>query len=179
MVASIVSNDDQPGFAAPAGWEVVRDDTIAGTLRQTVYVKVAGLSEPPSYTWNLGAWRRIAGGITSYAGVDTAVPVDAATSATHPAAGTAVTAPPVTTSVAGAMVVHLAGIRAEGGISPPTGMTEGWEALSRNTVTTADALASSSDAVQTTAGDTGLRSATASGSGPRIAALLALRPAAP
>ncbi|HET9771641.1 MAG TPA: metallophosphoesterase [Acidimicrobiia bacterium] len=179
MVASIVSNDDQPGFTAPAGWTAVRDDTVAGALRQTVYVKVAGPSEPPSYTWSLGAWRRIAGGITTYAGVDPATPVDAAASAAHPAGGTAVTAPEVTTSVAGAMLVHLAAVRAEGGISPPANMTERWEALSRNATTTADALASSSDAPWATVGATGPRSATATGSGPRIGALVALRPTAP
>src|SRR5687767_12343660 len=77
MLASIVSNDDEPNFTAPAGWTEVRNDSIVDVLRQAVYVKVAGSSEPPSYTWSLGDYRRIAGGITTYSGVDTGNPVHA------------------------------------------------------------------------------------------------------
>src|SRR5687768_13268331 len=46
MVASITSSDDEPSFAAPAGWRIVRQDTVKDALRQAVYVKVAGPSEP-------------------------------------------------------------------------------------------------------------------------------------
>ena len=46
-------------------------------------------------------------------------------------------------------------------------MTEGWEARSPNTAkTTSDALASSSDATQSTAGATGPHTATATNAGP-------------
>ena len=100
MVASIVAQDDER-FSAPAGWAVVRDDAIPDTLRQTVYVKVAGPSEPASYTWTLPEWRRVAGGITTYSGVDTTQPVDTSAASTATTAGTAVTAPSITTSVAG------------------------------------------------------------------------------
>src|SRR5690606_19871273 len=74
MVASMVSNDSSPGFDAPAGWSLVRDDVVAGALRQAIYVRVAGSSEPSSYTWRLSDWRRVAGGIVTYSGVDTAHP---------------------------------------------------------------------------------------------------------
>ena len=177
MVASIASNDD-PGFSAPAGWTLVRDDSVAGLLRQAVYVKVAGPSEPTSYTWTLPEWRRVAGGITAYSGVDTTQPVDAHAAATDATSGTAVTGPSVTATVPDTLLVHLAAINAEGSLAPPPGMTEGWEARSPNiTKTTSDALASSSDSPQSAVGDSGPRTATAANAGPRIGVLLALRPA--
>jgi hypothetical protein len=48
MVAQIVSNDDNPGITAPAGWTLVSDRSILDAVRQAVYVKVAGASEPPT-----------------------------------------------------------------------------------------------------------------------------------
>ena len=176
MVASIVSNDDDPQFAAPAGWTLVRDDSIPDALRQAVYLKVAGEAEPPSYSWTLSQYRRVAGGITTYAGVDTAQPLDAQAATVSADSSTAVTAPSVTTTVADTLLVQLAAINAEGALAPPAGMTERWEAASPNSSTNRDALASASDAAQPVAGATGSRTVTASQPGPRIAAVLALRP---
>jgi hypothetical protein len=177
MVASIVINDDDP-VSAPVGWTLVRADTIPGVLGQAVYVKVAGAAEPPSYTWTLSDFRRMAGGITTYAGVDTAQPVDVHAATVSPDGATALTAPSVTTTVAGTLLVHVAAISAEGNLDPAPGMTERWEAASPNGSNSRDALASVSDAPQPVAGPTGPRTVTATRPGPRIAAHLALRPAA-
>jgi hypothetical protein len=175
-VASIVSNQTAPGFSAPAGWTVVEDDAIPNTLRQTIYVKVAGPSEPASYTWTLAGPRQVTGGITTYAGVDTSHPVDAHAATVTPGAGTAVTAPSITTTVAGAKVVDFSAVNAEGIITAPGGMTERWLAASPTGGTT-DALAASFDATQSRPGPTGPRTATATESqGGRIAAVVALRP---
>ncbi|HVW34371.1 MAG TPA: metallophosphoesterase, partial [Acidimicrobiia bacterium] len=179
MVASIVSNDDTPGFSAPAGWTLVRDDWIVDALRQAVYVKVAGPSEPGSYTWTLSDYRRLAGGIATYRGVDTAHPVDVQAGSVHSGAATAVTAPTLTTTVAGTMLVDLSAVNAEGTLAPPAGMTERWEAASPNGSNGRDALASAADALQAGAGATGTRTTTASRAGRSIGAVLALRPATP
>ena len=77
MLASIVSNNDDPAFTAPAGWTLVRQGTITDALRHAVYWKVAGPSEPASYTWTTSSSRRLAGGITSFGGIDRAQPIDA------------------------------------------------------------------------------------------------------
>jgi hypothetical protein len=179
MVAQIVSNDDNPGFSAPAGWTLVSDRSIPDSLRQTVYVKVAGSSEPGSYTWTMSDWRRIAGGITTYSGVHTTAPIDAAGTSVNTGATAAVTAPSVTTTVADTRLVHLAAIRAEGTLSAPAGMDERWEATSPNSSNSRDALASASDATQAPAGVTGVRTAGATRTGPSIGTLIALRPAGP
>jgi hypothetical protein len=141
-----------------------------------VYVKVAGPAEPSSYTWQLAGPHHVTGGITTYAGVDTGHPVDAASGAVTPAAGTAVTAPSITTTVAGAKLVLLAAVNAEGTMTAPNGMTLRWVDAAP-TGSTRDALASSSDATRPAAGATGRRTATATEPGARIGVLLALRPA--
>ncbi|MCA1846002.1 MAG: hypothetical protein LC792_22985, partial [Actinobacteria bacterium] len=181
MVAQIVENDSSPGFTAPGGWTLVSDRSITGVLRQLVYIKVAASSEPTAYTWSLSiaTTRRIAGGITSYSGVDRSTPIDAAGTSVNSTASTIVTAPSINTSIPGTQLVHLAAINAEGTLSAPTGMTERWEAASPKSTDTRDALASASDTAQAATGATGARTAGATRSGASIGTLLALRPAAP
>ncbi|MGH8972545.1 MAG: DUF7594 domain-containing protein [Acidimicrobiia bacterium] len=177
MVAAIVLNDDDPAISTPVGWTLVRTDAVLNAVLQSVYVRVAGASEPASYTWSIPDFRRITGGISSYSGVDTSHPVDAHNGATDAGGGTSIIAPSITTTTPGAMILHLAAINAEGTISPPAGSTERWENHAFRVDSTRDALAESSDVVQAAAGVTGSRTATASQSGRNIGVLLALRPA--
>jgi hypothetical protein len=179
MVASIVSNDDYPGFTAPAGWSVVSDRSITDVLRQAVYVKVAGPSEPTAYTWGVSDFRRLAGGITTYADVDAAGPVDAVGTSVNSTASATVTAPSITTTVPDTRLVQLVAVNSQGTVSPPADMTERWEARSPNLSSARDALAASADTVHAPAGATGARVATASAAGRSIGTLLALRPAGP
>jgi hypothetical protein len=127
MVASIVSSDDDPGFNAPSGWSLVRQDTIKDMLRQAVYVKVAGSEEPASYRWEVPPGRRLAGGITTFSGIDAAHPVDAVNGAAN-GQGTTVSAPSVTTTTPDTVLVHLAAVASDGVLTAPPGMTEAWEA---------------------------------------------------
>ncbi len=177
MVASVVLNDDDPSISAPAGWTLVRQDAVLNAVLQAVFVRVAGASEPASYTWSIPDFRRITGGISTYSGVDTAHPVDAHNGATDAVGSTSIVAPSITTTTAGAMILHLAAINAEGTIAPPGGSTERWENHAFRVDSTRDALAASADMVQADAGATGSRTATASQSGRNIGVLLALRPA--
>ncbi|HVW35492.1 MAG TPA: metallophosphoesterase [Acidimicrobiia bacterium] len=176
LLASIASDQTTPAFGAPAGWTVVQDSTVKGRLRQTVYEKVAGDAEPASYTWTTRGKHHIAGGITAYAGVDTGHPIDAVSRVTVAAAGTALKAPGVTTTRPGDRLVTLDAVNAEGRIDAPAGMTARWESAAPTGGTT-DALAASADATVRQAGPTGPRQAKATERGPRIAVLVALRPA--
>ncbi|MCA1845933.1 MAG: metallophosphoesterase, partial [Actinobacteria bacterium] len=150
---------------------------IPNTLHQAVYVKVAGRSEPKSYTWTVPDRRRIAGGITTYAGVDPTHPVDAVEGSANPVPGTAVTAPSVTPAVAGTLLVLLVAVNAEGSLSPPSGMTGRWTAGSRHSKTPTDVAAAAADSPWAPAAATGARTATATEPGGGIGVLLALRPA--
>jgi hypothetical protein len=125
----------------------------------------------------LSDYRRVAGGITTYSGVDTTNPVDAFGTSVNTTASTVVTAPSITTTVAGDLLVNLAAVNSEGTVGAPAGMTERWEASSPNSTSTRDAVAEAADSTQATAGPTGSRTATVTQSGRSIATLLALRPA--
>ena len=178
MVASLVMSDDDPGFNAPSGWTVVRNDSIKDTLRQTVYVKVAGASEPSSYSWSIPAGRRVAGGITSFAGIDPARPIDASNGRTN-SSSTLVPAPAITTTVPNTMLVHLAAVASDGSITAPNGMTEHWEAAAPGSSTRKNrlgAVVSLAQSLQPAIGSTGTRTARVTKAGRSIGVLLALRP---
>ncbi|MEW6472644.1 MAG: metallophosphoesterase [Actinomycetota bacterium] len=176
MVASVVGSPDGGGFIAPEGWSVVRNDAIRGKLRQTVYLKVAGPAEPDLYIWSL-KWRgRVAGGLTTYSGVDPAAPVVAVAGSVWRRAGGFVTAPSIRTGVRNAVLVHFAAVNAEGTVAPPEGMTQRWLAASPGG-DARDALAASFDATLSKTGATGPRAARATERGARIGVVLALRPA--
>jgi hypothetical protein len=177
MVASIVTNDDDR-VTAPAGWTPVRADSVKDRLHQAVYLRVARSGEPKAYTWKVPKHRRIAGGITTYAGVDTTNPVDVHAGLARPTPGTAVTAPSVSPSVPGTLLVALVAINAEGSFAPPPGMTKRWKALSRHKKKPTDALALSADGGWATAAATGTRTASATKPGASVGVLLALRPGA-
>ncbi len=180
MLASIVISDDDPAFTAPAGWTLVRQDSIKDTLRQAIYVKAAGpdSADPGPYTWTVPSARRIAGGITTFDGIDVTHPVDAVNAQTN-GASTAVNSPGVTTTVPNTILVELAAVASNGSLTPPGGMTEGWEAAAPGQSTRKNSLgavASQSYALQPAAGATGSRTAAASVAGRSIGVLLALRP---
>ncbi|GIG61731.1 hypothetical protein Lfu02_61030 [Longispora fulva] len=178
LVASIAVNDTAPALGTPAGWTLVRDDVIASTLRQSVFTRVAGTAEPATYTWALASdYRRLAGGVSAYQGVDVTQPVDVSGALVDTTPDTAVEAPSVTTTVPGTRLVALAAVNAEGVVTPAAVMAERYEASSPNPDNARDVLVEASDAAQPAAGATGVRTATASVAGAHIGAVLALRPA--
>jgi RHS repeat-associated protein/uncharacterized repeat protein (TIGR01451 family) len=180
MVAQVVSNDDSPDFTAPSipgPWTLVRTSIITDTLRQSIYIRVATTADETtgSYTWTLSDYRRIAGGIATYRGVDTANlggPVNDVTIDTT--SGTSVTTPSIQ-APAGSQVLQFSAIAAEGTFTgAPTGMTELWDQAAPNSSNTRDLIAATFDGPQVTAGSTGSRTATASNAGKRIGVVLAL-----
>lgn len=79
MVASVAIRPSSASITAPSGWSLVRkvDNTSGATSSVAVYVKVAGASEPASYTWTFSTSSGSAGGIQAFSGVDTSNPVQA------------------------------------------------------------------------------------------------------
>ena len=73
MVASIAVRPNTATITAPSGWTLVRrtDNTNSNPNSLATYYKVAGSSEPTSYTWTLGSSAGAAGGIQSFSGVNT------------------------------------------------------------------------------------------------------------
>jgi Calcineurin-like phosphoesterase len=162
-----------PTVTAPAGWALVRSDADGCcTARQAVYWKLAGANEPASYTFTFSAPKSAAGGIVAYAGVNPITPIDAHSGRAN-AASTSVTAPSLTTSAPGAMLVFFGGTRPTATFTPPPGMQERWDRAAGGSFPTSTEAA---DQLLTSAGASGTRVARATSSNTSIGQLVALRP---
>ncbi len=154
---------------APSGWTVAKSST--GTaLRQATYYRVAGASEPASYSWSLGSSRAAAGGIVTYNGVNQTAPVDA-TATANGASGNAEIAS-VTTSAANDQVLAIVSFATATTVSADPSTTERYEESSASTTGEA------ADFAQAAAGATAAKTATPGSSGSVwISATIALRDA--
>ena len=126
--------------------------------------------------WTFSEAHAAAGGISAYIGVDAASPVDKSSAAMATTATSSITAPSVTTSVDGEMILGLFTSTGVGTITPPPGMTEHWDANS--TAGTYKIISEMADVTQTNVGATGDKVATASVSGKNVGQLVTLTPAA-
>src|SRR6266566_6923993 len=109
MVAHLIVQTAGNSIAAPPGWNLVLRQDSASAIAIATYVKVAGSSEPASYTWNFGKAGEALGGIASYIGVNTTTPVDAA-HAQYNNTTSNVDNSGLTTTVANDMLVYAVGI---------------------------------------------------------------------
>src|SRR5205807_4560235 len=140
--------------------------TSKGGFIEALYYKVAGSSEPSSYTFSVSAATNLTAGIDDFSGVNTTSPVDTWASANSN--GTSATCS-LTTAAANEAVICAPAALANVSITPPTGMTERWE-LGGTGVT-----GEAADYLQASAGATGTKSATLSASSAWIAIVVALQ----
>jgi acid phosphatase type 7 len=174
MVAGI-SVRGQPAITPPSGWVLVRQDVNGTTQKQAVYYKVATGSEPGSYTWTFAASRAATGGILDYTGVNTANPIDASGGQVNSTSSRSVTAPSITTTVAGDQLVGFFCITGNNTFTPPAGEAERFDVASN--AVSPYISSEGADELDSTAGPTGSRTATAALQGQGIGQLVALRPA--
>lgn len=171
---AITGGDSLPDITAPTGWTFIRKDSLGNNRSQGLFYKVAGASEPSSYTFSdlddsRGDVVANVGAISRISGVDTTSPIDVHGGQTE--TGTSVTAPDITTAVGDALILHLGAINNGSTFTPPTGYTEEYD----HAQGTSAAQEGSWD-TQASAGSTGTASATASSSGFWIAAHVAIAP---
>lgn len=167
---------------APSGWTLVRVDRDAAHMIAGVFRRLAGASEPSSYTFSNASGdtsQQAVGAVMAYRGVDPANPVDAHSGAT----GTSndsdlVVSPSVTTTRPGARLVTLVGTfgTIQGPATPPSGMTERYEATEDNESGDVEVLGQASDQVLGSAGATGTRTTTVLAYDTWVAQAVALRP---
>jgi hypothetical protein len=72
VLVAMITVRGAPIISAPSGWTLIRSDTSGTVIHQALYRKVAGGSEPASYSFTFD--REIAasvGIIAAYSGVDT------------------------------------------------------------------------------------------------------------
>lgn len=133
VVVLVVFNDT---WDTPAGWIVLRDDTLVvvpAFMRVTVEYRVFNGLEGPSFTFSgVPIASNRAGAMLTFTGVNTGSPIDAHNiqTGTH---ATDIICPSILTTVANALILRYSG-SAPGGVagtvSPPAGFTERADAFS-------------------------------------------------
>ena len=175
MIALVASYSSLAMSSAPSGWTLL-ENQAASNSEIWVYYRVAGGSEPASYTWTLNGSDDIAGYIVTYGGVDTSTPIDVSTARANATASSNVVGNGVTTLTDNAMLLFMAGINddATAGCAgtAPSGMTE-----VADVATSSWSWAYLAEQLLGTAGSTGTRTGTLNQSHPSAVATVALRPA--
>ena len=180
MIAAIGVRPPTATITASAGWILVRRiNNASGTANGlAIYRKVAGASEPASYSWTISGSTNTVGGIQSFSGVDTASPINVENGQTTASALTHPT-PSVVTTVAGTVLVTAHTFSSAASWTPPAGMTEGFDVASPAPPNVAGQSIEGSWVRQTAAGASGVKTATASNDADvGNTHILALRPAA-
>ena len=127
LLASIGVRNN-PTITPPAGWTLVVDTPSGTTMHQAAFVHVVGATaEPSSYAWTFSASQPAAGGMAAYSGVNTATPVDVFLGQAN-ASSTSITAPSVSTSGPGDMLIGMFATAVTTPIGPPGSMVERAEA---------------------------------------------------
>jgi hypothetical protein len=191
MVAAIAFNHDSVVITPPAGWTLVRRvENTDAILGLEVHYRVAGASEPASYTWlattGSANFQYVVGGIQSFSGVDTVSPIDVdagqCTPQPTPCGSSSLThaTPDVTTTVSDTMLVTAHTYESSNTWTPPAGMTEAYDQAALATPTTDGMSIEGNYQQQVAAGATGAKTATAAGtSDDGVTHILALKPAPP
>lgn len=162
----------------PTGWQLIRIDTEFTHIVQGLFWKVAGGSEPAGHTFvnsTADTTRELVGGIAAYRGVDPISPIDAHGGSSTPSNVFTLTAPSVTSTVAGGRLVTVFGQHDPGPFTSPSGMTGRFTETVGTGARSANSLLA--DEVLGAAGPTGTRSATSAGNGSGVAQSVVLDPA--
>lgn len=112
----------------PAGWSTADSWTPLDFMRQAIFYRVCGDSEPASYTFSWGASAAYVCGVSAYTGVDNTTPSDATASENADWSGTSLVGLSITTATDGAWLIWTMGSNTGGmSVTPPTGFDERWE----------------------------------------------------
>lgn len=164
MIASIAVRPSSTTITAPAGWTLIQrvDNANVTDSALAVYYHVAGATEGASYFWDLTNGNTGAvGGIQSFAGVNTVVPIDQFAGQNTPL-GLAHGTPSIATTVNGAMIVTSHAFASAATWTPPAGMTESFDRASVAVPNVAGISLEANRVYQTTAQATGALTAVAS-----------------
>lgn len=122
LTAVVEAASSSTSITAPTGWTRRSEGSAGADAKVATYTRVAGASEPSSYSWSFSASGKHAGALAEYAGVDTASPVDAVLGQSNDPSSP-MKCPSVTASVANAMLVCLVGQPNGSLFTYPPGMT--------------------------------------------------------
>src|SRR5207247_575237 len=123
MVAALSLNGGG-AVTAPTGWTLIRN-TNKGAVRLWSYYRVAGASEPASYTWKSGQVVAGVAGIAAYAGVDPLNPLNGSSGATGSNAQAKAPAVTLTADSVALLLLTVDGAFT-GTVTYPAGFTQRW-----------------------------------------------------
>lgn len=160
------------GATPPSGWTLIRFDLDGSGIGSWTYYKVAGASEPNSYTFSVSTGINLIGGIRAYRGIDPATPFQTSAGATT--SGTSLVAPSITTTTDSALVVTFYSILpgASSTYTPPANTTERYD---YSNVQNHWKTISGDDFMRPSAGATGTQTATSSLAGSGLAQIAAFK----
>ena len=163
MIAVMTHGASGVVITPPEGWSLVRDDTVVDQLVFPVYQKIAGPSEPDSYTFSLSRKKHPVAALLAFRG---GIINDHGGGNSDISATTQVA--PSINAASEDVLLYVAAVRSDATFTPPPGMIEltDGEDTSR-ALTTALELATDS-------GPTGTRSGTSSSDGVWAAALISI-----
>lgn len=121
LMLATVGYTGSPTVTEPSGWLPILTQAATG-ITQKVYYKIAGGSEPASYTWTFSPATNASASIATYSGAGFVVFIDTSSSQAN-SGTTSMSAPTVTPRTAADMLVFC-GATANVRATPPAGMTE-------------------------------------------------------
>jgi MSHA biogenesis protein MshQ len=181
LIAALGVQPSSATITPPAGWTLEQrvNNASATTNSLAVYRKVAGASEPASYSWIVTGATFAVGGIQGFSNVDASSPIDVSALGQATASSTSHATESVTTTVANTMLVTNHTYASSRSWTAPTNMTEGFDQKSGGDSATGQSI-EGSYVVQSAAGATGTKTATAAGDADQGAGhILALKPVTP
>lgn len=161
VVAQVHIASSTATITTPSGWTLIRSDT-GNNRRSSLYVKVATGSESGTVAFALSSSVNAVGGMAAFRGVDTTTPIDTSAGQTNGSASTSCTAPTVTATASGGMLLTFSSGVGNVTFTPASGQTEQWDV----TTTAGSSNCASELATETlsASGATGTRASTMSGS---------------
>ena len=168
MLAAILVAGDST-ISRPSGWVRVVSTASGLAVTQVVFRRIAGPSEPASYTWTIGPAAHTVGAIVTYRG---GVAVDGWGGQGN-GSSTSIVAPSVTASSGDGLLIGFFGIAGRTSITPGPGMREAAEVA---IPTAGKPTLEVADEVLGPAGATGVRTAMPTVAARNVGQVVVLRP---
>ncbi len=173
-----ISERGTPTITPPSGWTLLNSTASGTTVTDAVYYKVAGSSEPASYTFSFSTATSATGAIMGYVGVDTTNPIDTSGVVTDTNV-TSHTAPAVTTTSPDDMLLVILASDGNSTVTKDAQTTQQW--FLKSAAASNNVESDGADQVVTKTGSTGTRSVTTATAQSSVVRSIALksRPVAP
>ncbi|MBF6640455.1 hypothetical protein IVB69_03075, partial [Flavobacterium sp. J49] len=102
VVGVMFESGDGTTITVPAGWTLIRRSNQSSNVGMATYFRIAGSSEPATYTWGLG-WKKWSIGMSRITGASPIISVSA--DALGSSSSTSVVAPAITTTTANNLIL--------------------------------------------------------------------------